>query len=130
MNLAMTVDMPPVLFPELLARQIDGDGVTLDLSIPADLSYFDGHFQQIAIVPGVVQIQWAVHFARLYLPLFGCFSHMEAIKFKELLLPAQPFQLRLHYQRQSNKLTFAYCGPAGEYSTGRLYFAELPVPSC
>lgn len=113
-----------VLLPEILAHQAIADGVTLILRIPETLSYFSGHFDQIAIVPGVVQIQWAVHFAREHLGLKGVFSHMEVVKFKELLLPGQSLQLSLRYHGEAGKLEFCYRSETAEYSSGRIYFHD------
>lgn len=116
-----------VLFPEILANETLADGVLLILRIPENLSYFIGHFEQIPIVPGVVQIQWAAHYAQRFLGLDKVFSHMEAVKFKELLLPGQPLQLSLHYDPEAGKLTFRYQSEAAEYSSGRIYFHDDSV---
>ena len=116
-----------VIFPELFGEQINKDGMTLSLRIPAELAYFDGHFEQIHIVPGVVQIQWAVHFARRFLMSELTFSHMESIKFKELLLPGQTLELRLRFMPATGKLEFCYYSPACEYSSGRLYFHDSDI---
>ncbi|QSA99357.1 AMP-dependent synthetase [Methylomonas sp. EFPC1] len=115
---------PDVLFPETLGEQIQADGVVLSLSIPTNLTYFNGHFDEISVVPGVVQIQWAVHYARQYYGLSRDFSHMESVKFKELLLPGQELELALHYLQQAGKLTFCYRSAACEYSSGRIYFHD------
>lgn len=116
-----------VLLPEVFADEKTSDTLILTLQIPADLSFFNGHFKQIPIVPGVVQIQWAAHFARQYLALNKEFRHMEAIKFKELLLSGQPLQLHLRYNDQLGKLDFCYRSDAQEYSSGRLYFHDHRV---
>ncbi|MEI8571674.1 AMP-dependent synthetase [Methylomonas sp. LW13] len=115
---------PGVLFPETLGEHIQADGRVLALRIPKDLTYFNGHFDEIAVVPGVVQIQWAVHYARQYLGLTRDFSHMESVKFKELLLPGQELELALHYLQQAGKLTFCYRSATCEYSSGRIYFHD------
>lgn len=117
----------PVLLPDVLAQESTADGIVLTVRIPATLAYFAGHFEQIPIVPGVVQIQWAVHFSRQYLGLDRVFSHMEAIKFKELLLPGQPLELQLRYSDQAGKLDFCYRTETSEYSSGRIYFHEPRV---
>ncbi len=115
---------PVVLFPEMLVEQVQTDDVVLALRIPKDLTYFNGHFDEISVVPGVVQIQWAVHYARHYLGLTWIFSHMESVKFKELLLPGQELELELQYSRQAGKLNFCYRSAACEYSSGRIYFHD------
>lgn len=116
-----------MLQPNLLDTQTKPDGVILRLSIPKNLAYFDGHFDEIAVVPGVVQIQWAVHYARQFLSLDLTFSHMEAVKFKELLLPGQELQLSLRYLPPATKLEFCYRAADSEFSSGRIYFHDNTV---
>ena len=111
----------------LAYQKTSEDTATLTLKIPANLTYFVGHFDQIPIVPGVVQLQWAVHYAQHYLGLNRTFRHMEAIKFKELLLPDQPLELHLRFNDQAGKLDFCYRSETVEYSSGRLYFHELGI---
>lgn len=113
-----------VLQPLLLDIQTTADEANLTLRIPENLAYFDGHFDEIAVVPGVVQIQWAVHYARQYLGLDKTFSHMDAVKFKELLLPGQQLQLELRYLQPACKLEFCYRAADGEFSSGRIYFHD------
>ncbi len=66
----------PILFPDILGEKPEAEGIVLALRIPEGLAYFSGHFDEVAIVPGVTQIQWAVHYARQYLALNRIFSHM------------------------------------------------------
>lgn len=122
MNTLPHQESEAVLFPNILGKTLSAEGITLNLYIPEDLAYFTGHFDEIAVVPGVVQIQWAVHYAKLNLGLKQAFSHMEAIKFKELLLPSQQLVLVLRYFEQDRKLDFCYRSETCEYSSGRLYF--------
>lgn len=120
----MPADKPIVLFPSLLAEHSHADHLLLSLRIPEELAYFKGHFDEISVVPGVVQIQWAVHYARQYLGLNLVFSHMEVVKFKELLLPGQHVELSLRYLAQALKLEFCYRSESCEYSSGRIYFHD------
>jgi len=110
-----------VLLPDVLGNTAIEDGVELSLSIPPHLVYFDGHFDAVAIVPGVVQIHWAMHYGQRYLALAGRFARMEAIKFKELLQPGQALQLRLRYSAARQKLDFCYYADDTEFSSGRIY---------
>jgi len=121
------MDGQPVLFPEILGKQLASESMVLALRIPAELAYFAGHFVEIAVVPGVVQIQWAVHYARLYMGLNRLFSHMEVIKFKELLLPGQCLELSLCYREAEGKLLFSYQSETTEYSSGRIYFHDQTI---
>ncbi|MDD5267888.1 MAG: AMP-dependent synthetase [Methylococcales bacterium] len=127
MILPKQADGQPVLFPEILGEKRATGSIVLALRIPEGLAYFAGHFDEIAVVPGVVQIQWAVHYARQYLGVARTFSHMEVIKFKELLLPGQCLDLSLCYYEAHCKLQFSYRLEATEYSSGRIYFYDSQV---
>ncbi len=100
------------------------EGIALDLLIPDELAYFEGHFDEIAVVPGVVQIHWAIHYARQYLGLNLKFSHMQAIKFKDLLLRGQRLELVLGFRNTDRRLEFVYRTGTSEFSSGRIYFHE------
>lgn len=124
MNHSNRQDQPAVLLPDVRENQPTAGGIILSLRIPEALAYFGGHFDEIAIVPGVVQIQWAVHYARQYLGLKQSFSHMESVKFKELLRPGQQLELGLRYLEEARKLEFCYRSASSEYSSGRIYFHD------
>jgi 3-hydroxymyristoyl/3-hydroxydecanoyl-(acyl carrier protein) dehydratase len=118
----MPENTSPTLLPEVLGERHDADGLVLELRIPESLAYFAGHFPEVPIVPGVVQIQWAVHFARERLGLPPQFHHMEAVKFRELILPGRRLRLHLQYQAPAGRLQFAYRSEDLEYGSGRIYF--------
>lgn len=113
---------PPTRLPEVLDERNDGEDLVLVLRIPESLAYFPGHFPGVPIVPGVVQIQWAVHLARERLGIGQDFHHMEVVKFKDLIRPGQQLRLRLHYRSETGKLQFNYRSETHEFSSGRIYF--------
>lgn len=112
----------PLLLPVVLNEKVETDHILLDLHIPHRLAYFAGHFPRIGVVPGVVQIHWAVHFARQHLAWASVFQRMEAVKFKELLLPGKDLKLRLQGKPEKSSLSFLYYSEDREYSSGRIYF--------
>ncbi|WP_439135535.1 ApeI family dehydratase [Pseudomaricurvus sp.] len=93
---------------------------TRELFIPHNLRYFDGHFDQAPILPGVVQIHWAEHFARTAFAPEGEFLRMEVIKFQKVITPGDTVNLDLTYDSAKNKITFAYHSPRGQHSSGRI----------
>ncbi len=100
-------------------HQHDGQW-TLALRIPLDLIYFPGHFPQAPILPGAVQVAWALAFAttRLGTPL-RCHV-IEALKFQQLLRPGDRADLTLRHDLARHKLHFAYRYGEKAYSSGRL----------
>ena len=57
------------LQPQILSVQKDADAVSLDLLVSKDLDYFRGHFPGLPLLPGVVQVDWALRFAQEYLDI-------------------------------------------------------------
>ena len=53
-----------VLDPLVVCESVVGPAAQIDFVVPNDLEYFDGHFPGAPIVPGVVQIKWAIDGAR------------------------------------------------------------------
>jgi 3-hydroxymyristoyl/3-hydroxydecanoyl-(acyl carrier protein) dehydratase len=97
------------------------DGVwTLSLRVPIDLIYFPGHFPQAPVLPGAVQVAWALSLAstRLGTPL-RCHA-MEALKFQQLMRPGDRADLTLRHDVARRKLHFAYRDGDKAYSSGRL----------
>lgn len=94
--------------------------VVLELNIPANLLYFDGHFPGNPVLPGVVQLQWAVLCAERYLGFAATYQHMEAIKFHEFIRPNDNITLNLKIESEEHKLYFSYDSNKGRHSSGRL----------
>lgn len=111
--------------PELLRAETAAQQVTLALKVPSALAYFPGHFPIHAILPGVVQIDWAIHFGRQYFPLPPQFQKMEALKFQAIIEPEQEISLLLEYRPDTGKLLFSYDSVRGRHSSGRIVFADI-----
>ena len=95
--------------------------VVLELTAPPDLLYFDGHFDAAPILPGVVQVDWAVHYGRRYFALPARFTGINALKFQQVIVPGQPVLLELVHDGAS--LRFRYHSDAGKHASGRIIFA-------
>lgn len=100
------------LWPQVLnAQHANGDAdaahCELQLLVPSELVYFQGHFPDAPVLPGVVQLHWALHYARLHLGLQGDFERVSALKFQTMIEPDTMVTLRLH-QREPNCVQFTY----------------------
>jgi 3-hydroxyacyl-[acyl-carrier-protein] dehydratase len=111
------MDMPTVIS---VTRSADQPAASLQLSINPEMNGFDGHFDGAPVVPGVLQIYWALQFANIYLrpvsPLD--ISNLEAIKFQQLMTPG--VEVRLELQLVSAKLQFVFSSPNKRYSSGKI----------
>lgn len=111
-------------------RQLD-DGVVLTLHIPKDLDYFNGHFDDAPILAGVVQLHWAVQFAKVNLAISDTdVMDIQVLKFQEVIKPEQTLELTL-IKKSAFKVQFSYQsvtkGDMAEkqHSSGRIILADL-----
>ncbi|MCJ8170369.1 AMP-binding protein [Atopomonas sediminilitoris] len=106
--------------PELISQRVEGDNLLCELLIPLDLAHFSGHFPGTPIVPGVLQIDWAIALARQLLDLKGEYAGMEVIKFQRLLRPGDRPQLSLRFDQAKQKLHFSLRHNDEACSSGRI----------
>lgn len=111
-------------------RKIDEDQAIITFTLPDDLEYFKGHFTDAPLLPGVVQLHWAVEQCET---VFGIKSQpqvIEKLKFKHFIFPQNEVTLELT-RLKNNKVSFRYASiknPAEtplEHSSGVLNFGAL-----
>lgn len=97
-----------IVLPEVRALERTAHGVSLTLMVPADLSYFEGHFPQVPLLPGVVQVTWAIQLGRAHLSFDARFRALSAVKFMRVIQPGATVMLRLDYDDEARRLDFVY----------------------
>lgn len=108
--------------PMVLGESYSEIGCVLTLFIDRSSPYFEGHFSQTPVLPGVVQIMWAERFARDYVDLVGEFSSMQGVKFKDIVSPGAVLTLTLNYDTSKAQLDFSYESARSQHSQGRLRY--------
>ncbi len=110
--------------------QLD-DGVELTLHIPEDLDYFKGHFNTAPILAGVVQLHWAVEFAKANLTISSAeVADIQVLKFQDVIIPGQELVLTL-IKRSACKVQFSYHSTKNgdsaikQHSSGRIIWTEV-----
>ena len=79
----------------------------LKLHIPDNLLYFNGHFDQYPVVPGVVQIGWAASILQRLMDRKTFFiERIEALKFINPLLPDDTCWMELQWSAEKGKASF------------------------
>jgi acyl-coenzyme A synthetase/AMP-(fatty) acid ligase/3-hydroxymyristoyl/3-hydroxydecanoyl-(acyl carrier protein) dehydratase len=119
-------DQGRTILPDITAEKIDTDGARLQIHLPDDLFYFQGHFDNTPILAGVVQLNWAIEFACQNLAISGVFQRIEALKFFNVLMAGDDVTLVLRYDRETARLTFEYVNGDTRYSSGRVIFGSAP----
>jgi 3-hydroxymyristoyl/3-hydroxydecanoyl-(acyl carrier protein) dehydratase len=111
------MDMPTIISVTNNAEQTLA---SLQLAIHPGLNGFEGHFDGAPIVPGVLQIYWALQFANQYLKPVSPFdiANMEAVKFQQVMTPG--IEVRLDLELADTKLMFVFSSPSKRYSSGKI----------
>ena len=107
-------------FPRMRELEREPLRVLLEVSAPADLLYFDGHFDVAPILPGVVQVDWAIHYGRQYFSLPPRFLGVNTLKFQQVIQPDMPVQLELVHDTAKGCLQFRYVSDGGQHASGRV----------
>jgi 3-hydroxymyristoyl/3-hydroxydecanoyl-(acyl carrier protein) dehydratase len=120
---ALLDDMPERrTLPHQRLLEKDVSRAVFELTAPSDLLYFDGHFPNAPILPGVVQIDWAIAFGRQCFGLPPVFKGIHALKFQRVIQPELPVTLELVHEPLKSSLTFRFSSRNGQHASGRLLF--------
>ncbi|MDR1425077.1 MAG: AMP-binding protein [Azoarcus sp.] len=111
---------PRLAHAEVLPRS-DGDNddsVVLQLAVPHNLAWFEGHFPGLPILPGVVQVDWAAHFARLYFSFDASVCDIASLKFQHIIRPGDAPCLKLSLRCGGKEIEFTFFRDDKIYSHG------------
>ncbi len=105
--------------PTILDSQVNRNKASFKLYVNEDLAYFQGHFNDFALVPGVVQIGWALKLASVYKRelIFGA---MDKVKFTHPITPNTQLSLDLELPKDSTLLSFKYFNNLQQFSSGKI----------
>lgn len=95
-----------VTAPIILREEIGSERILLHCKVPVDLHYFQGHFADVAVVPGVCQLKWIMDAIDHYFGRKPVMTGMEAVKFHQLLFPGDEFLMEI--KRGANGQKWAY----------------------
>jgi acyl-coenzyme A synthetase/AMP-(fatty) acid ligase len=110
----------------VLERVERADGPRLTLRLSPDLRCFDGHFDGAPILAGVVQLDWAIRFARERFALAPRVERIEALKFYQIMPAGALVELELSYDPAERWLQFRYLSEERVCSAGRIQLQAAP----
>jgi 3-hydroxymyristoyl/3-hydroxydecanoyl-(acyl carrier protein) dehydratase len=111
----------PSRLPRVIAVRTGEDVAGIDMVVDAGLLWFQGHFPGAPILPGVVQIDWALAFARDHLGLAMPCAREFQIKFKAVIVPGDALTLALRFNPSNGRLGFDYRRGGEVCSTGQVF---------
>lgn len=99
--------MSASLSPRILSRRRDGELLAISLHVPEDLLYFSGHFPRWPVLPGIVQLHWAVEIASEAFALAAAPVGVQ-VKYRNVIRPGARLELELRFDAARRRLGFAY----------------------
>ena len=113
-------------YPDLLSQKFDKkkQEFIIQFTLPQNLFYFRGHFQGRPVLPGFVQVSWAVHYAQEIFGELGIFVKLEALKFQQVIQPEENISLKLRWDEEKQRLFFSYSNTKNSNSSGRVVFRD------
>ena len=95
-----------ILDPIVIAVIKAEDGsVELTLDVPPELTHFAGHFPAHPLLPGVIEVDWAVRLAETHFALpRQRFSQLRNVKFTRPIRPGERLVCRLAWEAAAGRL--------------------------
>ncbi len=106
-NVAAAFDARPDDF-EVLAEMRDGNEFYYELRVPPALVHFAGHFPQLPILPGVVQLDWVMRLAAAHNPAVTRIISIDRLKFLTPVSPGDLMRLTVIHDPTRCRVRFAY----------------------
>jgi acyl-coenzyme A synthetase/AMP-(fatty) acid ligase/3-hydroxymyristoyl/3-hydroxydecanoyl-(acyl carrier protein) dehydratase len=97
-------------------------------TVPPDLSCFPGHFPDGPVVPGVLELDWAIEMAADILGYSPKVESVKSLKFMYPLRPEDLFRIKVTVST-AGKLDFRLWSKDHEFSRGRVRLLLEPVDS-
>ena len=108
-------------FPHIAsAAQLD-DRVCLELQVTPDLRWFLGHFPGQPVLPGVIQLHWAVQASSALFGLAGQPRRLKRLKFSNVVVPPRVVELVLE-RHGDYEVQFLFRSEGQQHSQGRIVF--------
>ena len=109
-----------MLLPQIESVDASGATATYRIVVPAALEHFRGHFPGFPILPGIVQLDWAVRLGRRHFQGLDGSDAVDNFKCQALVFPEA--RLTLELRRDDTGLHFRYFDAQRTYSSGKILF--------
>ncbi|MCC6535813.1 MAG: AMP-binding protein [Burkholderiales bacterium] len=108
--------------PPIRSQRPGPQRIEFELYLPGDLPCFDGHFPGLPVLPGVIQVDWAIRLARRHLGCSGRFRGIDNLRFQSVVVPERALNLLLETSADATRLSFRYTLGERKCSSGTILF--------
>lgn len=122
-DLRALFDLKPTnALPTIQSERTSPNRVEFDFVLPPDLPCFEGHFPGLPVLPGVIQVDWAIRLGRDRLGCRGEFHVMENLRFQSIVAPEHNLTLVIEALDDGKRLAFSYAVGQRKCSSGLVVF--------
>jgi acyl-coenzyme A synthetase/AMP-(fatty) acid ligase len=121
---AQAAALPASDRPEVLEEFRGPDFVERSCRVPTDLVCLPGHFPGAPVVPGVLQLDWALEMAASLYGRAPRVIELESLKFLVTLRPGDAFRIQIRAVDE-DRLELRAWGEAGEHAWGRVLIERM-----
>ncbi|TDQ57681.1 FabA-like protein [Mesocricetibacter intestinalis] len=110
--------LQPAEGPVWFNRRQTPDSLQLSGEVPPDLVYFEGHFNEFPLVPGVVELQWVFEQSALLIGKSPQAARVDNLKFQKFLRPYDNIELILQWEKAKGRIVFRLQSEQGICASG------------
>ena len=103
-------------FPLITSKKIDKNSLELKMIFYKNSNFFNGHFENFPIVPGVVQLFFADFFTENFLGIKLPLTEAKKVKFSNIISPDK--EVTLMIKEKENSVEYTYLSDDKIYSSG------------
>lgn len=90
------------------------------MELQPDMPCFEGHFDDLPVLAGVIQIGWVVNLAQRHFGKTFLHRALHSVKFQQLLRPPVQLTLTVEWLPERELLKFSYSNKRGRCSAGAI----------
>jgi 3-hydroxymyristoyl/3-hydroxydecanoyl-(acyl carrier protein) dehydratase len=109
---------------EVLSETRSGDDLYYELRVPKTLRHFEGHFPGLPILPGVVQVDWAIRLAADHVTGVRAVESVDRLKFTAPVPPGAVLGLKLSHDAARRRMQFTYGFHDRDCSSGVIVYRD------
>lgn len=102
--------------PFVFSRKCDSQNAQIDMIFKADSNFFNGHFNGVPVLPGVVQLYYARFFAEDVFGLELPYNEAKKVKFSNVMKPDT--RVTLSFTNKEKSVEFTYLADDKIFSSG------------
>ena len=115
---------PRIVLPEIAGRSSAENRLVLELRVPEELRFFEGHFPGYPVVPGYVLLAWVLRFAAESFPLPARATRLRALKFHRVVKPGDSIAVSISWQAERLQLEFTIQESGSKVAGGRIQYGD------